>query len=232
MDTKETARRMYEDDGMNLSQIASKLGINGNTIKVWKYRENWIPRYETQIRGHNPKSLANLRKHQFRPSNKAAYKHGLYTDNSSQPGYYEFYDRALYNPIEETCRDLIAHTYACIVLSGKYEDYSDINECVIATQASSNLVSMVLRVGRLRGVLIDGAINSLLDGEFLDEVNYTVKESFAREYANLMSSHVDITDIKQVATMVRLAYKLTGKALKFVRSGLLKDIEIYSYMVA
>lgn len=136
MDLNEQARHLYEDDGLTLMEIADKLNINPNTVRSWKRRQMWETQNVAQIKGHNPKSLANLEKHEnFGYGNRAAVTHGLYADNSNQPGYDEYYRRALEEPISVTSKEVFAGLAANCMLSMQTIDLSDFKQVEIAARA-------------------------------------------------------------------------------------------------
>lgn len=126
MDKKEQARRMYEDDGVALVEIARQLGVKDNTVRTWKHRGKWKPKDLSQTRGHNPNSLANLdmKYPNFEAGNQVAVKHGLYSN------YLKAECREIYESIQDVdpvnlLEEVIRISFANYISRQKYLDLSD-----------------------------------------------------------------------------------------------------------
>ncbi|MDO4614617.1 MAG: phage terminase small subunit [Lachnospiraceae bacterium] len=75
---KARARKLYEEQGMSLKDIADKIGAPPSTVRGWKSRGNWVaPEIVERRTGQKPNIKTNTEKRGFQDGNSSAVLHGL-----------------------------------------------------------------------------------------------------------------------------------------------------------
>lgn len=126
------ARKLYEQDGLSLTEIADKLDKSINTLKTWRRRDQWIkcdkpkdsdkkkPKEDTDgfSKPGSKKRKVNPNKHpNFEPGNQEAKKHGLYTDRTKDERFLQTIKESAEYPPLEILRETIDELRTNIVLA-------------------------------------------------------------------------------------------------------------------
>lgn len=158
---KAKARKLFEDDGLSLAEIAKQLDIKPNTVKSWKRRDGWIkgatvkPQKKSEPKGckgakvhkkgarkMNQASLDNLRP-PTKPGEQIALKHGMYAKYLS-PQAAEVYSN-LEDDTDELAwlREAIKIKMANYVSGQQLLDQGNFKDVQAETQAARTISNMI-----------------------------------------------------------------------------------------
>lgn len=176
------ARRLFEEDGLSLKEIAEELGIKQNTLKTWKRRDGWVknePRNETEPkkdsknkirnkdsevskRGSNPNSQKNLVP--AKSGEQRSLKHGLfskYLNPQAREIYEELADLNNIDSLNQSIQIKLAN-YAAAQNTQEYDNPklldADSKALNAITTSISNYENLSLINERRRQLELDNAL--------------------------------------------------------------------------
>ena len=161
---KAKARKLFENDGLSLAEIAKQLDLKPGTVRSWKKRDGWeksatqrngSKKQKSRKRGRNvaQASLDNLQKHpNFKPGEQAALKHGMYAK------YLNPTAAEVYNSLDQTTeedeliwlREAIKIKMANYVSGQKMLDPYDPKAVQAEAQAAKTLSNMIAEYKNLK----------------------------------------------------------------------------------